>query len=155
MSWDPSEHPRAAAGAAGGGQFAPLGYDSAKKTGTGYGKKDGDPRVKAAQEALNRMGVKDAGGKPLAEDGKLGPKTTASIKAYQRSHGIKPADGKITPALLSALKKAGGKPKANPKARLGGAIHKKSAPKPKGAVKRPKAKAKAKPTPITRDPALR
>lgn len=108
MSWDPSKHPRAAKGAAGGGQFAPLSYDSKSKTGTGYGKAKGDARVKAAQEALRKAGLTDADGNPLRLDGKLGPKTTAALIKYQKAHGIKPADGKITPSLLSALKKGGG-----------------------------------------------
>jgi peptidoglycan hydrolase-like protein with peptidoglycan-binding domain len=128
-SWDPSKHPRAAAGAAGGGQFAPLSYDSKSKTGTGYGKAGGDDRVRAAQEALRKAGLTDADGNPLKLDGKLGPKTTAAIKAYQRAHGIKPADGKITPSLLSSLKKGGG-PSAGPhkKARL---VGKKTSLKPR------------------------
>lgn len=116
-SWDSSKHPRAKAGASGGGQFAPLSYDSSKKTGAGYGSKAGDQRVHDAQEALRKAGLTDADGVPLKLDGKLGPRTTESIKAYQRAHGIKPADGKITPKLLGALKKAPAK----------GATHKKTA----------------------------
>lgn len=112
-NWDPSKHPRAKAGSGTGGQFAPLSYDSKSNTGTGYGSKNGDQRVHAAQEALRKGGFTDANGKPLRLDGKLGPKTTAALKRYQRAHGLKP-DGKITPALLAALKK-GGKAKATHK----------------------------------------
>jgi peptidoglycan hydrolase-like protein with peptidoglycan-binding domain len=122
MSWDPSAHPRAAAGAAGGGQFAPLGYDSGKKTGTGYGKKGGDSRVRTAQAALNRLGLTDSKGAKLATDGKLGPLTTQSIQAAQRRLGVK-ADGKITPAFLAKLKAT--------KALPGGKAHKKTALAPK------------------------
>lgn len=107
-SWDPSKHPRAKAGSGAGGQFAPLSYDSKRNVGAGYGSAKGDDRVRAAQEALRKAGMTDADGKPLRLDGKLGPKTTAAIKKYQRAHGIKPADGKITPALLAALKKGSG-----------------------------------------------
>lgn len=107
MEWNPSEHPRKAAGAAGGGQFAPLSYNAKTNTGTGYGKKHGDDRVRDAQKALNALGMKDASGKPLVLDGKLGPRTTAALKRYQKAHGMRP-DGKITPALLSRLKSRGG-----------------------------------------------
>jgi peptidoglycan hydrolase-like protein with peptidoglycan-binding domain len=117
MTFDAAAHPRVAAGAAGGGQFAPLSYNASKGTGTGYGKAHGDSRVKAAQTALNKAGFTDAGGKSLVLDGKLGPKTTAAIKAYQRKNGLK-ADGKITPALLSTLRKGTGKTATHKKASL-------------------------------------
>jgi hypothetical protein len=107
-AFDPNKHPRAAAGTGAGGQFAPLSYDAKSNTGTGYGSAKGDDRVRAAQQALNKAGFTDADGNELKIDGKLGPKTTAAIKAYQKAHGLK-ADGKITPSLLDALKK-GGKP---------------------------------------------
>lgn len=117
-SWDPSKHPRAKAGSGSGGQFAPLSYDSKSNTGTGYGKAKGDDRVRAAQEALRKAGMTDAGGKPLRIDGKLGPKTTAALVKYQKAHGIKPADGKITPALLASLKKGSPAPGRHKKAAL-------------------------------------
>jgi peptidoglycan hydrolase-like protein with peptidoglycan-binding domain len=59
---------------------------------------------------LNAAGFTDARGKTLLKDGKLGPRTTESIKAFQKAHGIKPADGKITPALLKQLKSGKGSP---------------------------------------------
>lgn len=119
-------HPRAPAGTATGGQFAAggasssaskkssapakkqpeLGYDG--KTGTGYDKKNGDPTVKRLQQALNAAGLTDASGKKLVVDGKLGPKTTAAIKAAQRKLGVK-ATGKVTPAFINQLKAAKGK----------------------------------------------
>jgi peptidoglycan hydrolase-like protein with peptidoglycan-binding domain len=129
-SWDPSKHPRAAAGSAGGGQFAPLSYNSKSNTGTGYGSRNGDDRVKAAQQALNKGKFTDTQGRPLKLDGKLGPKTTAAIKAYQRAHGLKP-DGKITPALLKQLKSGKGA-KSGPSA----GRHKKAALKRPAAPKR-------------------
>jgi peptidoglycan hydrolase-like protein with peptidoglycan-binding domain len=110
LSWDPKKHPRGKAGSGSGGQFAPLSYNAKANTGTGYGKAKGDDRVRAAQEALRKGKFTDAAGNPLRIDGKLGPKTTAALKRYQKAHGMKP-DGKITPALLSALKKGGNAPR--------------------------------------------
>jgi peptidoglycan hydrolase-like protein with peptidoglycan-binding domain len=128
--WDPTAHPHAPAGSAAGGQFtasggatakagnapakqgagnAPkrkggpaLGYDAKSGRGTGYGKPGGDARVKKLQASLNRLGLKDADGRALKLDGKLGPRTTAAIKAAQRKLGV-PADGKVTPQLLAKL----------------------------------------------------
>jgi peptidoglycan hydrolase-like protein with peptidoglycan-binding domain len=119
--WDAAKHPRAAKGSAGGGQFAPLSYNAKSNTGTGYGSAKGDGRVLAAQKALNKAHMTDAHGQPLRLDGKLGPKTTAALKAYQKAHGLNP-DGKITPKLLAALKKGGGRKPATR-----GAVHKKTA----------------------------
>jgi peptidoglycan hydrolase-like protein with peptidoglycan-binding domain len=116
--WDASKHPRGKAGSGTGGQFAPLSYNAQSNTGTGYGSKSGDGRVKAAQTALNKAHMTDADGKVLKLDGKLGPKTTAALKRYQKAHGLKP-DGKITPALLAALKKGSPAPaKTHKKAAL-------------------------------------
>jgi hypothetical protein len=84
-NWDPSKHPRAKAGASGGGRFAPLSYDAKANTGTGYGSKGGDGRVKAAQTALNKAHMTDADGKPLKLDGKLGPKTTAALITHKKA----------------------------------------------------------------------
>jgi peptidoglycan hydrolase-like protein with peptidoglycan-binding domain len=126
-AFDPSAHPRAAAGAAGGGQFAAgggggaaaskappgkaasrrkagetLSFDAKSNRGAGYGRKGGDPRVRKLQKALTKLGLTDAAGRKLVVDGKLGPKTTAAIKAAQKRLGV-PADGKVTPALLVKL----------------------------------------------------
>jgi hypothetical protein len=43
------------------------------KRGAGYGMPGGDERVHALQQALNRLGLTDGRGQPLAVDGKLGP----------------------------------------------------------------------------------
>lgn len=127
-SFQPEEHPRAPAGADTGGQFAKggggqkkpapkrrparrptnspagtLGYDAGSGQGTGYDSKEGDPRVHDLQQALNRLGVTDSAGKPLRDDGQLGPKTTAAVKKLQTQLGLK-ADGKVTPDLLKQLK---------------------------------------------------
>jgi hypothetical protein len=120
-------HPRAPAGAATGGQFAAggggaagkapagkppagkrriggetLSFDGKSGRGAGYGRPGGDPRVRKLQQALTRLGLTDAAGRKLVVDGKLGPKTTAAIKAAQRKLGV-PADGKVTPELLVKL----------------------------------------------------
>ena len=80
-----------------------LSYDAKSNHGAGYGECGGDPHVHELQRALNRLGVTDAYGKPLVDDGKLGPKTTSSIKSAQRRLGIKPADGKVTPQFYAQL----------------------------------------------------
>lgn len=80
----------------------PAGMSFDGKRGTGYGIKGGDKRVRALQQALNRLGLTDSSGKKLVIDGKLGPKTTAAIKKAQRKLGLK-ADGVVTPALLKQL----------------------------------------------------
>jgi HK97 family phage prohead protease len=141
--FDGAKHPRAPKGSQAGGEFAPakqsshggkkatgsakpplvtpaahhsdtLGYDG--KTGTGYSSKNGDPRVHRLQQALNRLGLTDAHGKKLVDDGKLGPKTTEAVKAAQKRLGL-PQDGKVTPKLLAALESASGKAKPKAKAK--------------------------------------
>lgn len=121
--FDPSKHPRGkgatggqfvAKGASGGSDT--VGYDAKKGTGAGYGAHGGDSRVKSLQTYLNNLGFTDSQGNPLKVDGKLGPKTTASIKKLQRKLGLKP-DGLVTPSLLhklrqASLKKGKGKPAA-------------------------------------------
>jgi len=133
--WNSAAHPRNAKGP-GGGEFAggsssgsskpassklragarrtsarhpvpkgSLGFDG--RTGTGYGKKGGDARVKRLQQALNKLGIKDAAGKSLEEDGRLGPLTTSAIKAWQRKNGMKPT-GMVDAA---SLRKLGGSPR--------------------------------------------
>jgi hypothetical protein len=57
-------------------------------------------QVASAQAALSKLGF-DLG----KIDGKLGPKTTTAIKAFQKKQNMK-ADGKITDKLLEALKAA-------------------------------------------------
>lgn len=53
--------------------------------------------VKDIQEKLNELGY-DCG----KADGKLGPKTTAAIKAFQKDNGLK-VDGKAGPKTLEAM----------------------------------------------------
>ena len=130
MTFNASMHPRAPKGP-GGGEFAgssssskstaakpgtkrpaaraargrmvpkgSLGFDG--KTGTGYGKKGGDARVKAMQKRMNALGITDAQGHPLKVDGMLGPKTTAAIKAWQKRNKM-PVTGTVDAASLKKL----------------------------------------------------
>lgn len=78
----------------------PLSFDG--KSGSGYGIKGGDPRVRTLQAALTRLGVTDSAGKELAPDGKYGPKTTSAVKKLQSALGLK-ADGQVTPELLKQV----------------------------------------------------
>ena len=100
VTFNASQHPRAAAGSATGGQF--ISYKASSKRGTGYGHKDGDPRVRRLQEALNRFGLTDSKGHHLVVDGQLGPLTTQAIKAAQAKLGMK-QDGRVNGALLDRL----------------------------------------------------
>jgi len=58
--------------------------------------KAGSPAVKNAQEALNRNGAS------LTVDGKMGKKTVAAIKSFQKKNGLK-ATGKLDAKTKSAL----------------------------------------------------
>lgn len=100
MGWDSAAHPRASSGTSTGGQF--IAYDSSKKTGTGYGKKGGDSRVKRLQKALNALGFTDMKKRGLEVDGQLGPLTTSSVRKAQAKLGLK-QDGRVTAALLNRL----------------------------------------------------
>lgn len=109
---------RRGGGKPGGQQAArpagPLGFDG--KTGTGYDTPGGDPQVKELQQALSKLGFTDAQGKPLAVDGKFGPKTMAAVQAMQQKYGGMATDGKVTPELLARLKAAAGGSKQPAKA---------------------------------------
>ncbi|WP_433465711.1 peptidoglycan-binding domain-containing protein [Spirillospora sp. CA-128828] len=128
MPFDEAAHPRGEAGSAEGGQFVAaqsssktttvsksgkgggksggkgLAYNAKTGVGAGYGSKNGDPRVRKLQQLLTKLGIKDARGKPLVIDGKLGPRTTEAIKAAQRKLGLKP-DGVLTAGLVRRLAK--------------------------------------------------
>lgn len=123
-AWNEQLHPRVPAGQGGGGEFGqapksshgktpakkkPLGppkgtlsYDPHSNHGPGYGVKGGDPHVHELQEALTRLGITDAHGRKLADDGRLGPLTTQAIKAAQQRLGLK-ADGRVTPEFYAKL----------------------------------------------------
>lgn len=130
-----AKHPRAAGGLfaataasksthpTGAWAAGPMSYHAGRGggTGTGYGVPGGDPRVRALQAALNKLGLKDSTGHPLLVDGKLGPRTTSAVKAAQKKLGVK-ADGVVTAALMVQIltmkaPAAGTSRAARPKAR--------------------------------------
>jgi hypothetical protein len=113
----------------GGQKSSAIGYDGTR--GSGYGSKGGDDNVKALQKALNKLGITDAQGKPLAVDGKFGPRTTAAVRGLQKKLGL-PVDGKVTPALLKriqGLKKTTTLTDAKPATKKAAAPAKKAAPR--------------------------
>ncbi len=61
------------------------------------------PAVRELQETLNRLGLRDAQGKPLEVDGRFGQHTREAVEAFQRNHGLDP-DGKAGPLTLGLLK---------------------------------------------------
>ena len=74
------------------------------------GRSDG---VTALQKELNRLGVRDAEGKPLSEDGKFGDNTREAVIAFQRQHGLGD-DGIVGKQTHAALEKAQQQEQAKP-----------------------------------------
>ncbi|APP86344.1 peptidoglycan-binding protein [Xanthomonas hortorum pv. vitians] len=66
---------------------------------------DHNPDVGKMQQDLNRLGVRDAQGNRLAEDGRFGDNTREAVVAFQKQHGLQPDGvvGRQTQAALSAL----------------------------------------------------
>lgn len=89
-----------------------LGFDGVR--GTGYGHKNGDPRVRSLQAELNRLGLRDKSGRKLAVDGKLGPLTTSAIRKAQLRLGMK-ATGIIDPSFIARLRSTKAMPAAKPR----------------------------------------
>ncbi|SFW62854.1 XVIPCD domain-containing protein [Luteibacter sp. UNCMF366Tsu5.1] len=61
--------------------------------------------VRALQENLNALGVRDERGRPLSPDGHFGAHTKEAVENFQRAHGL-PADGIVGPRTTEALQKA-------------------------------------------------
>ena len=104
-AWDASAHPRAPAGSAGGGQFAPASGGGGKDTRAAptdqhpVGLGEHGKRVSDLQERLNALGAKP----PLKLDGTFGPKTLAAVRAFQKAHGLR-VDGLVGPKTTAALR---------------------------------------------------
>ncbi|RXR02711.1 peptidoglycan-binding protein [Pseudoxanthomonas composti] len=58
--------------------------------------------VRSLQQQLNQLGVRDADGRRLAEDGKFGDNTREAVLAYQQAHGLK-QDGIVGRATHGSL----------------------------------------------------
>jgi putative chitinase len=58
--------------------------------------------VRSLQQQLNQLGVRDADGRRLVEDGKFGDNTREAVMAYQHAHGLKP-DGIVGRATHGSL----------------------------------------------------
>lgn len=60
--------------------------------------------VQSLQQDLNRLGVRDAQGNRLTEDGRFGDNTREAVIAFQKQHGLQPDGvvGRNTQAALSA-----------------------------------------------------
>lgn len=76
-------------------------------------KGDRSDEVTALQKELNRLGVRDAEGKPLSEDGKFGDNTREAVIAFQRQHGLGD-DGVVGKQTHAALEKAQQQEQAKP-----------------------------------------
>ncbi|MBB4127642.1 peptidoglycan hydrolase-like protein with peptidoglycan-binding domain [Xanthomonas translucens] len=59
--------------------------------------------IETLQRNLNRLGVHDAHGRPLAEDGNFGDNTRDAVRAYQQAHGLQ-VDGKAGEQTLGSLR---------------------------------------------------
>lgn len=58
--------------------------------------------VLGLQKILNRLGIRDARGNPLVEDGRYGDRTFEATEAYQRANGLK-VDGIAGPRTLESI----------------------------------------------------
>jgi peptidoglycan hydrolase-like protein with peptidoglycan-binding domain len=74
----------------------------------------GDERVKAAQQAL-----KDKGHDPGDVDGKMGPKTQAALRDFQKAQGLQ-ASGRLDAKTVQALGIEAGKTSSADKSTTGG-----------------------------------
>jgi putative chitinase len=61
--------------------------------------------LRSAQQMLSQQGYHGADGKPLGEDGRMGPQTKQAIEAFQRDHGLQ-VDGVVGKHTLHELEKA-------------------------------------------------
>ncbi|MGA7439301.1 MAG: XVIPCD domain-containing protein [Luteibacter sp.] len=78
--------------------------------------------LRHAQQLLNQQGYHTTAGKPLGEDGRMGPQTKQAIEAFQRDNGLK-VDGIVGKNTLHELEKAQPQPVAHPTTRLDDPAH--------------------------------
>jgi len=64
---------------------------------------DHNEGVRTLQQQLNQLGVRDAHGKPLTEDGRFGDNTRDAVRTYQQTHGLL-VDGKAGTQTLGSLR---------------------------------------------------
>lgn len=108
------KHPRSAGGrfgATSAAQSAAAGHPAGAwaagpiQSGAAHNKGAPDARVRALQQALNRLGLGDERGHPLLVDGVPGAHTKAAIQRFQRQNGLPPSgivDAKTAVAILTA-----------------------------------------------------
>lgn len=63
---------------------------------------DHGEEVRGLQQQLNRLGARDAQGRPLGEDGRYGDNTREAVRALQQQHGLK-QDGVVGPETRKLL----------------------------------------------------
>jgi len=68
-------------------------------------KGDRSDEVAELQQSLNRLGVRDASGNRLAEDGKFGDNTREAVLAFQKQQGLK-EDGLVGRQTLGRIEQA-------------------------------------------------
>lgn len=62
--------------------------------------------VRSLQQALDRLGYRDARGNRLVADGDFGDRTKEAVEAFQRARGLALIDGKVGGDTLAALTEA-------------------------------------------------
>lgn len=67
----------------------------------------GGPDVRRLQQRLNALGIRDAQGLPLVEDGDFGRRTREAVESFQRDHGLD-VDGRVGRDTRDALAKSHG-----------------------------------------------
>ncbi|MCC4589557.1 peptidoglycan DD-metalloendopeptidase family protein [Xanthomonas campestris pv. cannae] len=77
---------------------------------------DHGAEVRELQQHLNRLGIRDAQGRPLAEDGRFGDNTHEAVTALQKQRGLTQDGivGRDTRAGLAAAEQAQAKPAKGP-----------------------------------------
>jgi putative chitinase len=70
---------------------------------------DSGPEVHHIQQALDRLGYRDAHGNALAVDGDFGARSREAVIAFQQAHGLH-VDGVVGPRTRDALHEAGQRP---------------------------------------------